>query len=128
VAGRRYVKELREHAFAITLMDGRSSVARIGVNGLVEGGVMMVRRIDVVPGSRRQRIGTNLYERAAKVACKEYGIPLASDTSRSAMADGFWKKQEANGRARHVDSSHGDYYVLSCPAPKSLAGVRRGRR
>lgn len=117
MAGRRYVKELREHAFAITLMDGRSSVARIGVNGLVEGGVMMVRRIDVVPGSRRQRIGTSLYERAAKVACKEYGIPLASDTSRSAMADGFWKKQEAKGRAVRIN----DRYVLTCPSPASLA-------
>lgn len=128
MAGRRYITELRPDAFAIVLMEGRSTVARIGV-GDVGFGNMMVRRIDVAPGSQRQRVGTGLYERAAKVACKHYGAPLASDTDRSPRADAFWRKQEAKGRAKRVQTEkYGDFYVLPCPAPRSLAGAQRKRR
>ncbi len=124
---RRYVTELRSNAFAISLMDGRSTVARLGV-GDVGRGNMMVRSINVAPGSQRQGVATGLYERAAKIACKTFGAPLASDQHRTPRADAFWKKQEAKGRATRVDDSkYGDYYVLACPAPKSLAGPRRRR-
>jgi len=126
VAGRRYVTQLLKDGFRITLMEGNASVASIGV-GDIGPRDMKVRQINVVPGAQRQRIGTGLYERAAKIACKEYGVPLASDTDRSAKAEAFWKKQEAKGRAERRESRHGEYYALSCPAPRSLAGARRRR-
>jgi hypothetical protein len=71
------------------------------------------------------KVGTKLYERAAKVACEVAGKPLASDTQRSKIAEAFWKKQEAKGRA-HFDADANRYF-LRCPAP-DLGRARRGRR
>lgn len=104
----------------------------------------------IVVGPKKQRIGTRLYEAAARWACERTGKPLASDTKRSKYADEFWKKQVQKKRARcalkipredrrrlreslsvtHDDSSaYGrsdcDHYVLKCPAPQTLERSRR---
>jgi GNAT superfamily N-acetyltransferase len=127
VGARRYVTELRPGAFAITLMEGRSSVARIGVAVADQDRVMRVRRVDVVPGARRHGVATALYERAAKLACSRFGLPLSSDIDRSPRSEAFWQKQMTKGRARRVPSNEhkGTLYVLSCPAPRSLSGSKR---
>ena len=130
---RRFVTERREGAFAITLMEGRSSVARLGAirggAGALRDGpaVMRVARIDVVPGSRRQGVATALYERAARLACREHCAPLASDFSRTPASDTFWRKQYVKRRATcyRRREQHCEQYVFACPAPASLAGRRR---
>ena len=95
-------------------------------------------------------IGTKLYEAAARVACRRFRLPLASDTARSSFSEGFWQKQVRKGRAsclatatredvtsrnwHTIAQRHGikrlGYperkgecwsFILSCPEPKSLA-------
>jgi len=71
----------------------------------------------------RQGYATRVYEALALKAC-EQGLSLASDLSRSPAADQFWRKQYVKGRAREVPGTPRDprvTYVLSCPAPASLA-------
>lgn len=95
----------------------------------------IVRITGLVVGSEAQRgilglkVATALYERAAKDACSKYKVPLASDVSRSDRAQSFWEKQVAKGRATwkkfEQDADFDNRAVLSCPAPKSLAGKRR---
>jgi len=84
-------------------------------------------------------VGTKLYERAARVACQE-GAPLSSDTRRTKYSEQFWRKQAQKGRATcrvptggkhlsddfaHVGTWSCGRYALSCPAPRSLRGVKR---
>jgi len=85
-------------------------------------------------------VGTKIYEKGAAFACS-LGLPLASDEVRTAAAQGFWTKQARKGRATCLRGSGratklsktwkeaGQWgcgqYVLTCPAPKSLAAVRR---
>jgi len=122
--------ERREYAFAVTARDGRKPVGRIGVikwNPPAEPHkvYMKVARIDVDESVRRQGVGTKLYERAARIACESrYGKPLVSDTDRSPMSEGFWRKQVDKGRAVRDETSR-SFYVLSCPAPRSLKGAKR---
>lgn len=87
-------------------------------------------------------IGTKMYEHAAKLACRARA-PLASDATRTKYSEGFWAKQAKKGRATCVARSGGvrleagtfepkgrwscKHYSLSCPAPRSLAGVKRKR-
>ena len=87
-------------------------------------------------------VGTKIYEKAASFACS-HGVPLASDEVRTAAAQGFWTKQARKGRATCLRGSGratklsktwkvaGQWgcgqYVLTCPAPKSLAAARRAR-
>lgn len=102
-----------------------------------------VLRVDIVrvqDASLRQGIGTKMYELAAKIACKQFEVPLASDMKRTKYSEGFWQKQVKKGRAevvrpfelgmlRDEDFKQYDfYYKLSCPAPKSLAGARKRRK
>jgi len=47
-------------------------------------------------------LGTRLYEKMLRVACKQ-GFRLGSDTTRSKQSEGFWKKQVSRGRAACVD-------------------------
>lgn len=77
-------------------------------------------------GTRGSRAGTRLYEHAARLSCDLVGGPLASDDdgNRSTSAEAFWKKQVAKGRAEKIEHR----YALTCPAPKSLEGLRRRRR
>lgn len=87
-------------------------------------------------------IGTKLYEAAARQACL-LGRPLVSDSSRSKYSEGFWVKQAAKGRATCIKGSgratrltdewdeQGSWpcgnYALSCPAPRSLAAIKKVR-
>jgi GNAT superfamily N-acetyltransferase len=87
-------------------------------------------------------IGTKLYERAARYACR-LGAPLASDSSRTRFSQGFWEKQAKKGRAVCVKGSgkatkltdefehKGKWtcgtYALECPAPRSLAAIKKVR-
>jgi GNAT superfamily N-acetyltransferase len=122
--------ERREYAFAVTAYEGKKMVGRVGVikwnpPATPHKTFMRVARIDVDESVRRQGVGTKLYERAARVACEaRYDVPLASDTDRSPMSESFWRKQVDKGRARRDDTSRA-FYVLSCPAPRSLKGTRR---
>lgn len=122
--------ERREYAFAVTAYEGKNPVGRIGVikwnpPATPHKTFMKVARIDVDASVRRQGVGTKLYERAARIACEaRYGAPLASDTDRSPMSEGFWRKQTGKGRAQRDETSR-SFYMLSCPAPKSLKGTRR---
>jgi len=82
---------------------------------------LFVIGVRVAADARRQLIGTRLYEKAAEIAA-QYGLPLASDTSRTPSAEGLWKKQQRLGRARAKRPFGNKIYVLDYPAPKSLAG------
>lgn len=62
---------------------------------------LVVSHVDVLPGSRRERLGTTLYETAAALACAE-GRPLVSDKHRSHFAESFWIKQKSKARATCV--------------------------
>jgi hypothetical protein len=98
---------------------------------------------------QRCGIGTQLYERLAKIACAR-GFNMASDTSRSRYSEGFWRKQRTKGRAQCLHArgtlearSHWpeeppdvsvpaespcDQYVLKTACPTSLARVRKRRK
>ena len=106
--------------FRITAFDGDARV-----------GAIVVRQHRWLPGApfgvehvyatrQRERIGTQLYEAAAREACRR-GFPFMSDMERSPEADAFWRKQERKGRATRkittlVDSEV-DYFFVGCPAP-----------
>lgn len=93
---------------------------------------------------KRCGIGTRLYEHAAKIACREFGAPLASDVQRSGFAQGFWKKQVDKGRAKCVVKTDASatrwfekpvegrggcwFYQLKSCGVTSLARARRSRR
>ncbi len=97
--------------------------------------VMFVSYIGIDKEHQRQRLGTRLYEAAAKYACEEYHLPLASDAprpvggGRSPGAEAFWKKQVKARRAECISEREGRCfrYGLRCPAPASLEGKRRRR-
>lgn len=79
---------------------------------------------------RREGIGTKLYEAAAKEACRKFKRPLASDRSRSSMADGFWEKQVRKGRAVCAQSREDGscvFYRLKDCGVKDLSGLRKKR-
>lgn len=70
---------------------------------------------------RGSRVGTHMYEIAAKHACEKYGVPLMSG-GLSKMSRGFWEKQLAKGRAKWLSVGR---YSMGCPAPADLSGLRR---
>jgi hypothetical protein len=74
----------------------------------------------------RRGIATALYEAAARESCKVFEQPLRSDTRRRDGAQEFWDKQVAKGRARFLPEA--GQFELTCPAPASLAGLRRRKR
>lgn len=59
-----------------------------------------------------QGLGTRLYERAARAACKVgRGSALTSDSTRSVFSENFWRKQVRKGRAECIgDGSQSAYY------------------
>jgi hypothetical protein len=121
----RAVASLQPNRFSITLDEGKG---RIHVVKDVAEGVMRVARIDVA--EQRRGHGSKLYLAAAKLACAEYGMPLASDAVRTAASEGFWRKQLGRDRARCaavIDERRCARYRFSCPAPTTLAGRRRRR-
>lgn len=75
------------------------------------GMVMQVNTIGVLPEYQRQRVGTSLYEHAAKNAC-ERGLALVSspEWARSRLATAFWAKQAAKGRV--VDTGNRGVFKL----------------
>lgn len=136
--------------------------------------LLVVNEIEVVPKYRKHRLGTRMYEWAAKIACR-LGVRLSSSHYRSEFSESFWRKQERKGRASCVATGNvregqpGRYYAgpriavansvdddtferimshlpkperdaiygqeywpchryeVPCPAPRSLAGVKRRR-
>lgn len=90
------------------------------------GGYVRIGSARVAGNARRQKLGTAVYEYAARYACASFGKPLASDYrhSRSPSAEAFWQKQLIKGRAKLIGEGDDNYYVLTCPAPKSLAGMK----
>lgn len=129
-----------ESAFGVFALSGKKEVGKITVRH--DGSVGW---IEVDRSLQRAGLATQLYERAAREACKR-STPLRSDTERSGYSQSFWEKQVRKGRARcesrtgrpptGENSDPGDVifgrggcvsYALSCPAPKSLSGARRRR-
>lgn len=102
---------------------GKVSVFRTRESGR---DVMAVAMIGIRADSRREGLGTELYQVAAEIACEGFGLPLASDKDhqRSPAAEAFWKKQVRKKRAVCIGDSGGKKcrrWALSCPAPASLA-------
>ena len=126
-------------AFRLEAFDGKKNVGFMSVLSNNGFGYPAVEYIEVK--KREARIGTRLYEVAARMACEEYGEPLASGFIRTEPAEGFWSKQESKGRAEQrpydgfssdeldEDTNNRDtFYTLTCPAPTSLEGLRRRRK
>lgn len=125
---------------------GNMDLETVELEELGDAPVMAVTYAKVL--SPRCGIGTKLYERALKLACK-HDIPLASDFARTEASEGFWSKQVAKGRAvcsrtdisgeklKHVPRGFdtiGSWtcrrYVMreACPRSMDLSGRRRRRR
>lgn len=124
------------------MLRGANDVPRAGLVLGRMGTFAAVIAIRVERSLQRKGIGTRLYLNAAKFACKQWGVPLASDTARTAESESFWQKQVRKGRAKCIDSrqpgqrivyndleAQGDWpcarFALSCPAPRSLRGAKR---
>jgi GNAT superfamily N-acetyltransferase len=99
--------------------------------------IVRVHEIAVNKHLRRRGIGTRLYARAATLACRRFHAPLASNVLRSDDSEAFWQRQVRKGRAECLQWPSGPAqegkpcaeYILSCPPPRSLAGMHsRGRR
>jgi len=126
--------------FVLTAYQGRTAIGHMELEPTKtpQGSLLRVAFAEVSkPG---QGVGTKMYEHAAKFACKKR-MPLGSDKLRTKYSEGFWKKQASKGRATCVVRSGGvalstefyekgrrscGHYALSCPAPRSLAGLRGG--
>lgn len=94
-------------------VDGRK-VGRLDTY-LNERDALTVGVIEVDKAYRRSRIGTRLYEAAAREACRQ-GKVLGSDSLRSPFAEAFWLKQIERGRARCVGSGGDTFEAHRAPA------------
>lgn len=86
------------------------------------GNFVMQASSQTSPKFRRMGVATKLYAEASRIAQEEYGIPLASDLSRSEAAENFWQKQVRVGLADKIkllpeEQYHGvsDVYVMKIP-------------
>lgn len=70
--------------------------------------VYTVRHVYVEESSRRQGIATQLYEAAAREACRRRARLASTERNPHAFSNDFWRKQLNEGRARRI----GDAYVL----------------
>jgi GNAT superfamily N-acetyltransferase len=119
-----------DYAYSITARDPlRNWVGQIEVDLMYSDGELIQASVGLINVDRdlqRCGVGTRLYERAARIACKR-GVKLRSDTSRSNKAEAFWRKQERKGRVVCEKSYYGsgcEYYeIKKCPV-KSLRGAR----
>lgn len=68
--------------------------------------ILTVGEVRVLDSYQRCGVGTQLYTRAAAIA-RERGMPLYSDTARTAASQGFWEKQERKGRAKCAKKGRG---------------------
>ena len=125
----------------VTAYRGRDAIGHMELEPTKTGAGSLLRVAFAEVSTPGQGIGTKMYERAARYACSK-GMPLSSDKLRTKYSQGFWEKQARKGRATCVVRSGGvrlstdfyekgrwgcGHYALSCPAPRSLAGVRRRR-
>ncbi len=129
------------HSFRLDAFSDRKPVGQITVLADNGYGYPAVEYIRAAGSSAQEpvrggRVGTRMYEAAARIACEEYGSPLASGFSRTDAAESFWFKQKQKGRAeerRHDAYSEEElaedpdkrdtFYTLTCPAPTSLEGL-----
>jgi hypothetical protein len=115
---------------AFNAFDGSKKVGRLEIRRTPERA--QVSWITVNENARRSGVATRLYEAAARFSCEVWGRPLGSDYrgSRAPGAEGFWQKQYRKGRADLVGSkdSPANQFVLRCPAPLDLSGMRRRKR
>lgn len=84
-----------------------------------------VRGIHVDASHRRQRIGTQLYEAAAREACRRRGqlVSIAGNRDPGAHSHDFWAKQ---ARLRAATVTRTGSYALPCPV--TTLGRSRRRR
>lgn len=87
--------------------------------------VYTVRDIYVDAKSRRQRLGTRLYEAAAREACRRRSRLASTGRLDNAFSHDFWAKQERKGRAKRINRrGQQPIFILDCPVT-SLDGIRR---
>lgn len=107
---------------------GKQRAACGRISALIMPKYVWLVRSDTEPAFRRMGVATSMYTALAQASCREAGVPLASDASRSPAAEAFWQKQVKKRRAKPYTDDVGRHrYILSCPAPKSLGGLF-GRR
>lgn len=115
------------------IREAHAGVFDVLVDGKFVGGIdltphqghLTVGRVNVETPLRGEGAGTQLYEAALREACKA-GLPLSSDSYRSAFAEAFWRKQARKGRA--VCSCKGDdgAEVYNVPITTLLIDLREG--
>jgi GNAT superfamily N-acetyltransferase len=132
VGRRKFNPELNLDILPIRVMDGRKRVggAVLWAEDVPDvGPIARIESVGLWPEYHRQGIGTRIYELAAQTACAKFKAPLGSSGYRTKMSEGFWRKQLAKGRAsrkvvRTETKKRQVVYLLSCPAPVSLKGVK----
>lgn len=115
--------------FCVEAFDGDRQVGSVCAAPVDQGRRNYVVGSEVEEPYRRRGIAAEMYRRLAEASCAR-GAPLSSDVLLSDEAEGFWQKQIRKKRARRVrytrrigkHTVRGHFYVLSCPAPRSLAG------
>ena len=93
----------------------------------------VVRRVFVDPSMRRQRLATQLYEAAAREACRRRGRLVSVGRDPGAFSNNFWEKQVRLGRADKMRGKMTDgrvqpvYVLRDCPPPALGVLSRRSR-
>ena len=86
------------HRFTITAMDKYGDAGDITIMRDRVENVYYVGGIHVDSDKQGHKLGTALYEQAAKLIC-ERGGTMNSDAHRSEFSENFWRKQQKKGRA-----------------------------
>ena len=120
-----HAKKLDAKGFDLRAQEAGKEVGKI--EGSVGKRFVRVSFIFVKEDLRGGGAATELYERAAKVACEVYGKPIASDKTRLKGGEGFWRKQTRLGRAKCANQRGASckQFVLPCSKRGSLAGTTR---
>ena len=85
---------------------GKTKVGNLTVHETLR--YMEVDKAMVLPEYRRQGVATMMYRRAAEVACKDFGKPLASLNYQSSPdAKAFWRAEVSRGKAIKVQIQGG---------------------
>lgn len=112
----------RHGGYTAAAYDGRRKVGQIQATPQRAGGkaVLSVHFIEVE--SRREGVGTALYEQAAQDACAR-GMLLSSQSyARNTKSGGFWAKQRRKGRTVQLTD---DTEAITCAHALNLRGRRR---
>jgi hypothetical protein len=123
-----HARKLDNTGFDLRAQEAGKEVGKI--EGAVGKRFVRVSFIFVDSELRGGGAATELYEKAAKVACTVFGKPLASDKTRLKGGEGFWRKQAALGRAKCANQRGKacKQFVLPCSVKGTLAGTTRRKK